>query len=310
MPEATFSPAFVSTLHGLMKNSVPLAPAESPSLELALLTVADLARLDRPALERRCRALARSCYVGDQAALCRFLGRYKMYVSTLDVGFGPHLLLDGIWEVWLTQFLARRLKAGMRVVDAGANHGYYTVLMADIVGPTGHVAAFEPNPPIANLLRRTIAANGYGYWVSVHQDALVDKDDAQLLFLAPQDEPKNACIVDDTYQGRPATFTVAGHRLDTLLMDWPRIDFIKIDVEGAEEELVEGAMGLLKRDRPAMVLEFNSLRYSAPDALLNDLCAIYGEPRVIGYDSELAVVSRDVLLDRSRYDDWLLYFEA
>lgn len=293
-----------------MKHPAPPPLATTPSPELALLTVADLACLDRPALERRCRALARSCYVGDQAALCRFLGRYKMYVSTLDVGFGPHLLLDGIWEVWLTQFLARRLKAGMRVVDAGANHGYYTMLLADIVGPTGHVAAFEPNPPIANLLRRTIAANGYGSRVSVHQDALVAEDDAQLLFLAPQDEPKNACIVDDTYQGRPATFTVPGNRLDTLLAEWPRIDFIKIDVEGAEEDLIKGAMGLLKRDRPAIVLEFNSLRYGAPDTLLDDLCAIYGEPRVIGYDSELAVVSRADLLDRSRYDDWLLFFEA
>lgn len=294
----------------MTKRPTPPGPSAAPAPDLSLLTVDDLARLDRGSLERQCRALARSCYVGDRAALCRFLGRYKMYVSTMDVGFGSHLLMDGIWEIWLTQFLARRVKPGMRIVDAGANHGYYTILLADIVGPTGYVTAFEPNPPIAGLLRRTVAASGYASWITVQEKALTDTDGADLLFLASEDEPKNACVVDDSYIGRPSTLSLRGHRLDTLLAEEARVDFIKIDVEGAEEDLLKGAGGILKRDRPALVLEFNCLRYKAPDTLLDDLRELYGEPRVIGYDSELAAVSRTELLDRSRYDDWLLYFEA
>ena len=56
-----------------------------------------------------------------------------MYIDTADVGFGAHLLLDGFWESWLTEFIARRVQAGMRFADVGANHGYYTVLAADLL---------------------------------------------------------------------------------------------------------------------------------------------------------------------------------
>ena len=113
--------------------------------------MSDLANLDRRALERRIRALNQAVYLGEATALCRLLGRYKFYVDTRDVGFGAQVLLDGYWEIWLAQFLARRVKPGMHAVDVGANHGCHTVLLADLVGPLGRVAAFEPSPGVCAL---------------------------------------------------------------------------------------------------------------------------------------------------------------
>ncbi len=72
------------------------------------------------------RALCESAYLGDETALCRVLGRYKMFVDTSDNSLSPHLMLDGYWEMWLTEALARAIRPGMTVVDVGANLGYFT----------------------------------------------------------------------------------------------------------------------------------------------------------------------------------------
>src|SRR5438309_1518671 len=79
----------------------------------------------RYVLESRVRALSGAVYLGEGQALCRVLGRYKMFVDTRDRGFGSHLLLDGYWEIWLTRFLARAVRPGMACLDIGANLGYY-----------------------------------------------------------------------------------------------------------------------------------------------------------------------------------------
>ena len=276
---------------------------------MTLLGLNELTRLDRWELERRSRALANALYLGDKIAVCRTLGRYKMFVSTADVGFGPHLLLDGLWESWLTVFMARQVKPGMNVVDAGANHGYYTLLFADLVGGQGKVAAFEPNPPIARLLRQSVAVNGFGARTTVFEKALVANDDVELVFHAMDDEPKNARIVDPAYASDRSTLVIQGARLDTLLADWPRVDFMKVDVEGAEEAMIRGATSILERDRPALVLEFSALRCQEPAKLLQYLAGIYGAPSVIGFDSKLAPVSNEALLDLSNHEDWLLFYK-
>ncbi|HEY1073978.1 FkbM family methyltransferase [Brevundimonas sp.] len=276
---------------------------------MTLLGLNELTRLDRWELERRCRALANALYLGDKIAVCRTLGRYKMFVSTADVGFGPHLLLDGLWESWLTVFMARQVKPGMNVVDAGANHGYYTLLFADLVGAQGKVAAFEPNPPIARLLRQSVAVNGFGARTTVFEKALVADDDVELVFHAVADEPKNARIVDPVYASNQSTLVIQGARLDTLLADWSRVDFMKVDVEGAEEAMIRGATSILERDRPALVLEFSALRCQEPAKLLQYLAGLYGAPSVIGFDSKLAPVSNEALLDLSNHEDWLLFYK-
>ena len=283
---------------------------KSQPAELNLIGLNELLRMDRWTLERRSRALVQTAFLGNQLTLCRVLGRYKLYVPTTDIGFGAHVIMDGVWEPWLTVFMASRIKPGMAVVDAGANHGYYTVLFADLVGPEGRVAAFEPNPPTLDLLRKTIIVNGFDSRVTVFDKALTAADNEQLAFLSPSAEPKNARVVHADYSGRPDMVTVTGAKLDTLLADWERIDFMKIDVEGAEEAMLAGAWATISRDRPELLLEFNSLRCADPAGLLDRLEALYGcEPEVIGYDSQLTSVSRDALLSPHDVEDALLYFK-
>lgn len=279
-----------------------------PPAELNLIGENELVSLDRWALERRSRALAQAVYLGEGVVLCRALGRYKMYVASNDVGFGAHLMLDGAWEPWLTVFMARRLRPGMRVVDVGANHGYYTAMFADLVGRSGRVAAIEPGPRTASFLRQTVTVNGFDDRVTVFEVAATDSDGAILVLSSPSHEPKNARIVNDDQAGMPDTVTVAGARLDTLLQDWSGVDFIKVDVEGAEESMLAGAWPLLERDRPGLLLEFNAGRCRDPAGLLDRLVLLYGQLRAVSFDSKAEPVSRAALLDASQHEDWILWF--
>ncbi len=278
--------------------------------ERVLVTRKELGRVDAATLLRRSRAVATSVYVGDDTVLCRVMGRYRMYVASDDDGFGAHVMLDGAWESWLTVFMARRIRPGMCIVDAGANHGYYTLMFAHLAGPSGRVAAIEPHPRTAALLRRSVAVNGFQSRVTIFERAAGATDDAALFIHTPANEPKNSHVV--TWQG-PAelgALPVIGGRLDTLLVDWPRVDFIKIDVEGNEEALLEGAWPLIVSDRPTMVLEYNAARCFDPMTLLTRLTSIYGSIRQIhagGLSAPLAILD---IVDATDTRDRMLFLEA
>jgi FkbM family methyltransferase len=265
-----------------------------------------LRRMDAATLLRRSRAMAGAVYVGDRTVLCRVLSRYRLYVASDDVGFGVHVMLDGLWEGWLTAFMARRIKPGMRIVDAGANHGYYTLLFAHLTGPDGRVAAIEPNPRLAGLLRRSLYANGFDPRVTVFEQAAGAADGVTLHLNVPDHEPKNGHLVGEA---TPGAIAVTGARLDTLLADWPRVDFLKVDVEGHEEAFLDGAWPIIQRDRPILVLEFNAVRCADPAGLLDRLEAVYGRIQTVGRDSVTTPADRSRLLDASRTDDWMLFLE-
>ena len=275
--------------------------------EMNLIGLNELKKMDRWELERRSRALAEPLYVGKQIALCRIMGRYKFYVATDDFGFGAHILMDGLWESWLTVFMARIIKPGMCVVDAGANHGYYTMMFADLVGQTGHVAAIEPHPVTAALLKRNVDVNGFSSRVQLFDSALSKADGEELSFMMPENEPKNARLTGAAYGQTPGTTKVLSARLDTLLAPWPRVDFIKIDVEGAEETALEGAWPLLERDRPMLLLEFNPSRCQDPGGLLDRLEGLYGRIYAVGFESDLTPISRDDLMDTQNQEDRILF---
>jgi len=266
--------------------------------------------IDPDTLLRRSREMATAVHVGDDTILCRALTRYRLYVDARDVGFGVHVILDGAWEKGLTVLMARRIRDGMAVVDVGANHGYYTLLFAHLTGPTGRVAAVEPHPRTAALLRRSLSANGFDPWTEVFECAAVGQDGVRLGLHTPDGEPKNAHVNIDPAASADAPVSVPGARLDTLLAHWPRVDFIKIDVEGAEDACLDGGWSLIVRDRPTLVLEFNAFRSRDPAGLLDRLIQVYGEVGVITREGKVVEVSRQRLEDRENRQDWMLFCES
>ncbi|WP_165943477.1 FkbM family methyltransferase [Roseicella aquatilis] len=267
---------------------------------------------NRTVLEMRVRALATSAYLGEREALCRVLGRYKMFVDTRDRGLASHLMLDGYWEIWLTRFLARAVQPGMACVDVGANLGYYALLMADLVGPRGRVLAVEPNPAIARLLRSNLDVNGFSTRAEVRPMALGDGSLARARLAIPVGEPKNAALLPPEAgagaAGGVEVVEVPVAAFDALDTGLPRIDLVKIDAEGAEDAILRGMAATLRRDRPILVLEFNPARPYDGHAVLAALLEIYGAMQELDIERGLRSCSAEAVMAATDREDRLLVF--
>jgi len=276
-----------------------------------LLPVGDLIQGSRVEVEDRIRALCQSTYLGNGVALCRALGRFHMFVHTADVGFATHILQSGLWEMQLTEFMVRTIRPGMRVLDVGANYGYYSLLMADLVQGHGRCEAFEPNPKVAELLRRSLSVNGFEGRSRVWEIALSNRDDASVNFFVPHSEPKNAHLIAQVDESRSAEgyFTKVGVRsLDGLAKDLGRVDFLKMDAEGAEIHIIEGMHAIVREQRPIMVVEVNCGRYDAVP-MLQELVDIYGSVNFIDHDGHSRPTSIEEVTTVNVGLDWLVHFD-
>lgn len=276
------------------------------------ISALELKTADRSALEDRCRALTNPVYLGNNTALCRVLGQQKIYLDTEDIGFASHLLLDGFWEMWLTIFFARHVQPGMMIMDVGANFGYYTLLFGSLVGPQGRVYAVEPNPAVVPKLRRSIDINGLSGRTTLIEAAAGAIEGGEAVLFVPRGEPKNSMVVAgpeglETSSGR--LYKVPRARLDRLAATVPRFDLVKIDAEGAEQDIVAGMEGILHRDKPTLLLEFNSARYADPAGFIDRLNASYSRMRYINFDGHATDVAPQQVIDDLSGEDWLLLFD-
>ena len=272
-PERPAPPSWRATLDGLRGTAwqaVVNAGATVTAWEArgsSILPLAPLAwRPLRSVNQRRIRQRCRVAQAEDGVALCRVLGRFKFYVDAADHGLAVHLMLDGYWEMHVTQVVAALVRPGMVAVDVGANQGYYTVLMADLVGPGGHVHAVEPNARMMSLLRRSVLANGFGSRVALHAAPIGPEGD-ELVLRVPEGSPSGAFM--EAAPGDPAAQRAV--TLDAVLAG-SDADFIKIDAEGAEMAAWAGMAGTLARSRSLTILmEFVLDRAREPAAFLADV---------------------------------------
>ena len=273
------------------------------------LTAAELGTMTRQEAETAIRARVQTIALGGDLILSRVLGSHKMLLRASDRGFSRHVMLDGYWESWLTIFCARTLQPGMVAFDVGANFGYYTLLFADRVGLAGRVIAVEPNPSTFELLEQTVALNGFERNVTLVQAAATERNQQALELFVPLGEPKNATVAFDG-GARPAELRVAvpGVSIDHLAAKLPRVDFLKIDVEGAEPAVLRGMADTIARFRPTIVLEFNAARYEKPAEILDSLLAVYGTVSEIGFNGDCPPTEPADILSTRLDEDRLLCF--
>ncbi len=250
----------------------PAARARAAEPGLALFDLNDLRRRPRHHNEAVIRRLCVNAYLGNQTALCRVLGRYKMYVDTTDISISSHLLLEGYWEMWVTMAMLGLVRPGMVAVDVGANLGYFTLLFADLVGAAGRVYAFEPNPAIRRRLTQSVLVNGFSPRTTVHGEPLSGEVGDRVRLIVPENEPGGAHIVPENDAGDEGT-PVLTTTIDEVVGDGP-VDFIKIDAEGAEQNIWRGMRHLLARGQKlTVVMEFNATRYDDAAGFLAEIAA-------------------------------------
>jgi len=256
---------------GFLGRTTSFPPNADGATPGGFFDLGDLRLQPRSVNEQKIRAAAQAVGLPD-SVLCRVLGRYKMYVPTDDVGLSPHLMLDGFWEMPVTETLIDFVRTGMVVADIGANVGYYSLILADLVGSEGHVFSAEPNPKLGKLFDRTRLINGVGQNITHVKDAVTARSGDGVTLHVPNDFPQNASLCWAGNE-RSQAFEVRTTTLDDLIGPRP-LDFVKIDVEGSEKSVWDGMRGIRARKQPlAIILEFTPDRFSDPRGFLQDVIA-------------------------------------
>lgn len=168
----------------------------------------------------------------------------------------------GYWEKSQTDAVRRFLRPGGFVIDAGANFGHYALVAATALGPDGLVLAFEPHPDAFALLAANRDLLSHPNLVAVQ--AGLGAMDGTLPIWTDAANPGGHSFLDQNLRAAGAPATVRVYRLDSYLAQHHAgraPDLIKIDVQGFEARVVQGAAETIRRHRPAVLCEIT------PDAL-------------------------------------------
>ena len=171
--------------------------------------------------------------------------------------YPPMALAMDRYEEGTTRLLRQIIKPGMAVIDAGAHVGYYTLLAARQVGPTGRVYAFEPEPANYDLLLRNIQRNEYTNIVAVNA-ALSRGVGQATLYLTGLDNGRHSLFRHGLPQQGSVIVEIT--TLDAFLESegGTRVDLVKVDVEGSEADVLKGMEQLLRKPGELkLILEFN-----------------------------------------------------
>lgn len=180
-------------------------------------------------------------------------GRGVLVLDRADASVSVQIRADGHYEPHLMTVLDDLLRPGDVFVDVGANVGFHTVRAALSVGAEGRVVAVEANPENARLLALAIGENGFEHvdlWPLALGAELGHAHFGVHIGSNGGFAPADAAAVAS---GRGTVVPVMP--LDRLGLD--RLDVLKVDVEGAEPMVIEGALATIERCRPTVVMELS-----------------------------------------------------
>jgi FkbM family methyltransferase len=179
----------------------------------------------------------------------------------------------GAYEPDLVRMLKSFLKPGMVFLDLGANVGYFSAISAALVGVHGRVFVFEPAPNCFTRLQRNLSVFPQAF---VHHCAASDRTGQTWFYLHSKENGWGSLFNDGDLRQRVEVNTI---RLDDWARDAviERLDFLKIDIEGSEYGALLGAQALLKRFRPVVIAELNSVCLSRDQRTPDDVLRLLAE---------------------------------
>ncbi len=192
-----------------------------------------------------------SCFV-----LSDFFSPYFAEIDGRKMFFGSDSFLmfsvrSRKYENFESEIIMNEIKRGDVVVDLGANIGYYTLIFSELVGESGKVFSFEPEQKNFELLKRNIEANGCKN-VVLEKKLVSNEDGKRILFLEPNGFVGHT--ICDFYENAPP-IEIESVSLDNYFKNQNgKIDFVKMDIEGAEGEAFLGMRRILRKNRNLKII--------------------------------------------------------
>ena len=141
------------------------------------------------------------------------------------------------------------------IADVGANFGYLSLVWSQSVAKNGTITAFEPHPKIANSLQKSIAKNGSSSIIDLHNVAVGKEKGSVEISLLSTTSNTDKEVIGENQSASVARIEMV--TLDDFFSTADRLDMIKIDVDGIELQILEGAANVLKHLRPIVIVEAN-----------------------------------------------------
>jgi len=265
-------------MNGLKRTVIGIFPAR-------LLSLISRNQWRSPLLRRVCAWGAASLKQQDGSIL-RGVGKgLKFNAGSSHSGF-----ILGNHEAEVQQLLATVLRPGMVYYDAGANVGFFAVIAARLVGPSGQVVCFEPLPANARQIEYNAHLNGFSNIV-VRPEALGGNNRLEVFQTSAEPTWGSLATVGKPPDQASGQISVSVRTLDSLkAAEGLRApDIIKMDIEGAEVEALEGAAETLKSSRPLLVIELHDTNLPVTSFLES-----------LNYDS--AVLGSDIAVNDAHWD--------
>jgi len=230
-----------------------------------------------------------------------------MVLDLNEVGISHELFLTGIHEAESTAEIRDEIKPGMSIVEIGANIGYYAIIEAKIIGESGKIYAFEPSPTNMKTLKTNIALNSLDNIFTTYPYGVGSKSADQEFFLMSKGNMSSFVPrKEDNIIKKVGTVNIKVVSLDDFFgINSVKIDYVRMDVEGFEFEVIKGMEGILTAE-----ISPKGLFIEVHSELLNNMgssCKEFIEHMVkMGYEikrsryrgkREICVSSTDKLLD-------------
>jgi len=230
-------------------------------------------------LKRRSKKLMLRLLAPDNLILIEAHG-LPMYIYANTIDTGVYLLAP--FEPYTTELFKQAIKPGSKILDIGAQFGYFSLIAAKQAGQEGRVYAFEPAPANFQLLNRNIQMNGYTDIILAVQKGVGNRHTKEPLYLYEGcDSPGMHC---HTQRSLKETISIECVTIDEFLGGSP-VDVVKMDIEGNEPYALEGMkQTVLKNHNIIMFIEVNPILLSRAGVKPEDFL---GQLESLGFDVQL-----------------------
>ena len=173
---------------------------------------------------------------------------------TLEEHAFRHIYYYGMYEPEVTMVIKHLARPGQCWFDVGGNVGYYSVLLSALVGDTGQVHVFEPNPAVANAIESSLGVNRAAN-VRLVRKAVSDNSEACVALYVPPDDSGRTSLIKHHDIKSPSMIEVPTTSLDDYAAETgAAVEFMKIDIEGHELAAFQGMTRTLSEAPPRVII--------------------------------------------------------